>query len=648
MPSPTSFSQAERQAVYRAIHDRRDIRHYRPDPVPENVLWRLLDAAHHAPSVGFMQPWNFLLVEDSALRRRIYQDFRSVNDEAAGHYEGDRRLAYRSLKLQGLLDAPRILVVTCDTERGGPHVLGRASIRETDVYSTCLAVQNFWLAARAEGIGVGWMSLVNPEALRLTLGIPSGVIPVAVLTVGYPVEFPEGPMLEAVGWRQRLPLEEVVFADRWRVPYAPRAGAEHPARPGADREAQTAPDAASGGPPQSAIPPAGRLTRGAASPLPPENGAFPPPPSPGRSARSPERKGMQEQRGTPEGAVPPTLAPPAAAVRRQQQLTKPPGSLGRLEALALKICGIQGRVYPRIEDKVLLILAGDHGVVEERVSAYRPEITARMVYQFIAGGGAVNAIARRSGIKVLVADLGVDHDFAGATGVIPAKVRRGTRNFCRSAAMSEEEARQAVGAGRRLVADLPALDLLALGEMGIGNSTSAAALACALLGREPEQVSGHGTGIGPHTYARKVDAVRRGLALHAQALGDPWEALRRLGGFELAGLVGAIEAAAERRVPIVLDGFITSAAALAAARLRPEVAQFYIAGHVSAEPGHRQVLDDLGLEPLLDLGMRLGEGSGAALAVGLIEAAVATLVDMKTFEEAGIDEAEAVAPGGRE
>jgi nicotinate-nucleotide--dimethylbenzimidazole phosphoribosyltransferase len=252
-----------------------------------------------------------------------------------------------------------------------------------------------------------------------------------------------------------------------------------------------------------------------------------------------------------------------------------------------------------------------------------------MVLQFVAGAAAVNAFARQGGIALTVADLGVDHDFGSATGIVHAKVRRGTRNLAVDAAMTKAECEAAIASGRGL---LPDCDLLAIGEMGIGNSTSAGALVCALLGEEPEVIVGRGTGIGDKTWARKLAAVRRGLARG----GDP---LVSLGGYEIAALVGVMEAAAERGIPVVLDGFITGAAALYAVQRTPSVRGALIAGHRSAEAGHGRVLEALGLVPLLDLAMRLGEGSGAALAMGLVEAGCRTLSEMRTFEEAGIEEA---------
>lgn len=201
--------------VYEAIYTRRDIRHFRPDPVPDDVLLRILQAAHHAGSVGFMQPWNFLVVRSPEVRRGIVEVFERENARAAANYAGARRELYDSMKLQGILDAPLNLVVTCDRGRNGPHVLGRNSIADTDLYSTCCAIQNLWLAARAEGVGIGWVSILDSEAVKALLGIPEAVRLVGYLCVGYPVRFEDRPMLERLGWEQRVPLQELVFEDRW-------------------------------------------------------------------------------------------------------------------------------------------------------------------------------------------------------------------------------------------------------------------------------------------------------------------------------------------------------------------------------------------------------------------------------------------------
>lgn len=560
----------EVRGVYRAIFERRDIRNYRPDPVPEDVLTRILTAAHHAPSVGFMQPWAFVLVEDRAVRERVYAHFREVNERAAEVFADDRKRAYQSLKLQGILDAPMNILVTCDPTRAGEHVLGRFTIPETDVYSTCLAIENLWLAARAEGLGMGWMSLHEPDAFQRILGVPEHVISVAYLTLGYPVEFPTTPMLESVGWARRSPVEEVVHRDRW-----------------------------------------------------------------GQRAALPrfERAFDDSIRGKRARIEPPVPFEPA--VRRNEELTKPAGSLGRLEELAVRLASIQHSEHPRCDSPTLLLFAADHGVAAEGVSAYKVETTARMVYQYLAGGAVVNALARQHGVPIQVVDVGVDHDFGGATGLVHAKVRRGTRNFVQEPAMTEQELELAIAAGRDAVDRVAEPDVIALGEMGIGNTTSAAAVVAAVLGLVAEDVVGRGTGVGDRTLERKTEAIRRGLALHAD--GTPTEILARLGGYEIAAMVGAIERAAERSLLVVLDGFITGAAALVATRRQPGVGDFLLASHRSGERAHGLVLEALGLSPLLDLGMRLGEGSGAVLGVGLVRSAVAVQREVRTFAEANIE-----------
>ncbi len=238
---PDDISDRDREGFYRVLYGRRDVRsEFRPDPIPNEVLRRVLAAAHHAPSVGFMQPWNFVIVRDPTVRARVRQNFEEVRREGAEQFSGERRRLYDSLKLEGILDAPLNVCVTCDPDRAGPAVLGRVRVREVDVYSTCLAVENLWLAARAEGLGVGWVSILDADRVRELLGIPAGVVPIAYLTIGYVRGFPPRPELETKGWARRAPLDDHVFLDRWGARYptevgAPEAGvgpSERPRRPG--------------------------------------------------------------------------------------------------------------------------------------------------------------------------------------------------------------------------------------------------------------------------------------------------------------------------------------------------------------------------------------------------------------------------------
>jgi nicotinate-nucleotide--dimethylbenzimidazole phosphoribosyltransferase len=322
---------------------------------------------------------------------------------------------------------------------------------------------------------------------------------------------------------------------------------------------------------------------------------------------------------------------------RLDSLTKPRGSLGRLEELAARLVVITGELMPRIEAPVIFTLAGDHGVAAEGVSAYPQAVTAQMLENFARGGAGVNALARHVGARIVVADLGVAASPADHPAIVRRRVAPGTRSIAEGPAMSREEAMRAIAAGAALV-DEASPDCIGTGEMGIGNTTVASALTAALTGADPAMVTGRGTGVTEDVWVRKVETVQRALAVNRPDPGDPLGVLAALGGLEIAGLVGVILAGAARRAPVVLDGFIATAAAVVAARLAPAARGYLIAAHRSAEPGHVRLLEALGLAPYLELGMRLGEGTGAALGIGLVRAALACYREMATFKDAGVSE----------
>jgi nicotinate-nucleotide--dimethylbenzimidazole phosphoribosyltransferase len=329
----------------------------------------------------------------------------------------------------------------------------------------------------------------------------------------------------------------------------------------------------------------------------------------------------------------------AAARARQDMLTKPQGSLGRLEELSIRLAGITGQERPRLGRKVVFTLAGDHGVVAEGVSAYPQAVSAQMVANFLQGGAAVCVLARRAGAEVVVADMGLASEVPGDTTALrKCRVAAGTANMAQGPAMTREQMEQAVCAGLDLVAEQAeqGLALAATGEMGIGNTTPATAILCACSGLDPSEVTGPGTGLDQAGVARKAEVIRRALQINAPAAGDAWEVLRKVGGLEIAGLTGVILGCAARHIPVVVDGFISTSAALVAARACPAATQYMFAGHRSSEPGHDRMLVALGLEPILDLRMRLGEGTGAVLAFGVLEAAAAILDEMATFTDAGV------------
>jgi nicotinate-nucleotide--dimethylbenzimidazole phosphoribosyltransferase len=340
----------------------------------------------------------------------------------------------------------------------------------------------------------------------------------------------------------------------------------------------------------------------------------------------------------------PTLdaAAMSAARDRLDQLTKPRGSLGRLETIAVQLAGITAQPRPRFAQKAVLILAADHGVAAEGVSAYPQAVTAQMVMNFLAGGAAINVLARGAGARVVVADLGVAATLPASAELIARKVGFGTANLAVGPAMSRREALTAITAGIDVVQDEidRGLDLLALGEMGIGNTTAASAIIATMTGRPAFEVTGRGTGLSMDRWRWKVSVVERALARNHPDRNDPLDVLAKVGGYEIAGLVGAILAAAARRVPVLLDGFIAGAAALLVAGLCPASREFLLAAHRSAENGHQYSLAALELCPLLDLELRLGEGTGAVLAMHLVDAAAAILAEMATFAEAGVAEKE--------
>jgi nicotinate-nucleotide--dimethylbenzimidazole phosphoribosyltransferase len=334
----------------------------------------------------------------------------------------------------------------------------------------------------------------------------------------------------------------------------------------------------------------------------------------------------------------PLAAAAAEAQRHLDALTKPPGSLGRLEDLAVRLMALTGKP-PRVSAPVIFTLAADHGVVAEGVSAYPQSVTAQMVENFLRGGAAVNVLARQAGARVVVADFGVATPLGAPDGLVVRRIDAGTRNMALGPAMTREQAVAAVEAGAALAEEAIAAgaDLLGTGEMGIGNTTAASAITAALTGAPVDAVTGRGTGVDAAGRERKVAVVRRALAVNAPDGRDGLDVLSKVGGFEIAGLVGVILAGAAHRVPVVLDGFIAGAAALVAVALAPEARHALFASHRSAEPGHALALEHLGLEPYLALGMRLGEGTGAALFVPLARAAAAIYAEMATFKSAGVD-----------
>ncbi|MGO9322313.1 MAG: nicotinate-nucleotide--dimethylbenzimidazole phosphoribosyltransferase [Solirubrobacteraceae bacterium] len=567
-PRGWRYDEAEREIVHRVIAERRDVRRFRPDAVPDDVLERVLAAAHRAPSVGLMQPWRLIVIRDVDTRVAVRRLAQRERLRQAGKFD-ERTSQFLDQKVEGVVEAPLGVCVCCDHGEPDVEILGRGTIPETDVYSTACAVQNLWLAARAEGLGVGWVSFYRPEDLRALLGIPARVDPIAYLCVGWPDERPVRPGLEAAGWSSRMPLDAVVMDERWREDSTP-----HESRPAAD----TGPDRA------AAI----------------------------------------------------------AARDRLDQLVKPVGSLGALEALIERWAAVTGGPPPPSVRAGVLVCAADHGHVVHGTSLFDSEVSAQVTAAAARGETAVGVLARRGGHELLVVDVGL----AGATppGVRDAKIAAGSADMTEGPALTDAELDAALETGAALARELAerGVDCLVLGEIGIGNTATTAALACALTGAAPELAVGRGTGVDAAGLERKRATVQAALERHGVSRDhqgaslSPRDALRCVGGLELAALAGAVGEAVRLRLPVLLDGYAVTATALAAVGLDRPAGEVLIASHRSAEPGHDILLAELGLEPLLDLRLRLGEASGALLALPLIEAAGALHAGMGTFEESGV------------
>lgn len=338
----------------------------------------------------------------------------------------------------------------------------------------------------------------------------------------------------------------------------------------------------------------------------------------------------------------------AKAQLRLDNLTKPMGSLGKLEDLARLIVGITGREDPSVKNKIIFTFAADHGVTDEGISAYPKEVTAQMVYNFLRGGAGINVLARHVGARVVVADLGVAGDLKPHKDLLVKKINYGTKNMAKGPAMTKEEAIKSIENGIGIFKEQFFLDnkagegIAGTGEMGIGNTTSASAITAVFTKKPVRLVTGRGTGINEEGLKNKIKVIERALKINKPAISDPIDVLAKVGGFEIGGLVGIILAACANKIPVVVDGFISSAAALIAFHLQPKVKDYMIASHSSVEKGHAIILKHIGLSPLLDLNLRLGEGTGAALAISLVEASIKILTEMATFKSAGVSDKNSV------
>ncbi len=538
-PGGWAMDDATVEALHTVIDARRDIRHYRADPVPPGLLTKILAAGHHAPSVGHSQPWRFIVVRGQETRDRAAVLADRERLRQANQLTPERRSRLLDLKLDGIRDAPVGVVITCDRRAPAGGVLGRATFPDTDLWSCACAIQNMWLAARASGLGMGWVTFFAPADLAGLLHLPDGVETLGWMCLGYPDERPPEPGLQRRGWSRRMPLEEVVLAERWPADDAPAQPVSHLSE---------------------VVEKGGRFT-------------------------GPDQRAVVT--GRDAGA---------------DRLTVP-GALGVLDTTVDRVLALA----PEPPAGGTLVIAGaDHPVVKHGVSAYDPSVTGEVLDATEQGVSIGAGTARRSGLTVEVvrAEAHDPGDLVGSDAMSPADV---------DALLSR---------GYEVGEHLAGRGLVCLGEVGIGNTTVAAAMACALLDAEPAALVGLGAGADSEMVDRKRDVVARSLARaraeHGARLDEPHTLLAALGGPEIAVLAGVTMGAASRHVPVVLDGLVTSVAALAVVRHTPQVQAMLVAGQRSRELGHDAVLTELGLEPLLDLRLRAGEGVGACLAAQML------------------------------
>ena len=544
-PTAWAFPDAVRAGLADVVAARRDVRRYRSDPGPDDVLQRVLAAGHAAPSVGHSQPWRFLVVTAPELREQAAVMADRCRLAQAAQLEPDAARQLLALQLEGIREAPLGVVVCCDRRTAPAGVLGRATFPDSDVWSCACAIQNMWLSARAEGLGLGWVTLFDPDELGRLLHLPDGVVTLGWLCLGWPDERPPAPGLERAGWSRRAPLSDVVLHDRW-------------------------PDEAAPAPPVSRL-------RAPAPPLP--------------------------QVVAPEGSHVRAPAPQAVVGSRDgaDLLLTPPSSLGVLDravdrAVALGLADVAGGT--------LVLAVGRHAVVSHGVSAYSPTVTEDVVEAARAGSSLAAVSARAAGLALLVVD-------AGSAG----------GDLLRTDPLSREQAQDLLERGVELGRSLVPAGLVALGEVGTGNTTVAAALAGSLLATEDAvTLVGLGAGADSDVLDRKREVVEGALARWRSRTrsSDPAERLAVLGGPELALLTGVVLGAAAAGGLVVLDGLATGVAALVALEAEPGVAASLVAGQRSNERAAGAVLGRLGLEPLLDLRLRAGEGVGAALATQLL------------------------------
>jgi nicotinate-nucleotide--dimethylbenzimidazole phosphoribosyltransferase len=558
------FDDNDAELLETIILQRRDVRgnNFLHDPVSDAIIDKILFAAYNAPSVGFSQPWEFVIIKDKQTKERIRNSFTEENNRASGLFQGDKSEKYKQLKLEGIQEAPVNIAVFY--KPSPTPVLGQNTMKEVGLYSVICAVQNMWLMARALNVGIGWVSILDPEKVKIILNAPQENQLVAYLCVGYVKEFLEKPELEILKWEKRKVTKEIIIKEKYK--------------------------------------------------------------------KRPIKKF--------------TITPVSKKLKKKLQhtidfKTKPLGALGMLEEIALQIGLIQNTLSPSLDKPHIVVFAGDHGIAKDGVSAYPQEVTFQMVMNFLAGGAAINVFCKQNNIAIRVVDAGVNYAFPKNERLINAKVGMGTASFLTGPAMSREELALCFEKGAKIVKDIfdSGCNVIGFGEMGIGNTASASVLMSKICRLPIEECVGKGTGIDDKGVKKKISLLKNSIA-NNKISDDPYEILATFGGFEIAQICAGMLQAAEKKMLILVDGFIATAAFLVAHSIHPAILDYTIFCHQSDENGHAKMLRFLGASPVMSLHMRLGEGTGAAVSYPIIQSAVNFLNEMASFESAGVSNKE--------
>ncbi len=554
------FSEEEAKILEEIILHRRDVRGNRflSTTIGDDIIEKILISALNAPSVGYSQPWEFVVVKDKTIKEQIRKSFNEENFKATGLFDKEKSDKYAKMKLEGILEAPVNLAVFYKPSKSA--VLGQTTMKEVGLYSVVCAIQNMWLTARAYNVGIGWVSILEPEKVKQILNAPPDNQLVAYLCLGYVEEFLDKPELEILNWDKRKFLPEVTFYEKYKA-------------------------------------------------------------EPMKSFHiEPVSKALE-----------------ADLQHKIDFKTKPLGALGQLEKLALKIGLIQNSLFPKLKNPHIVVFAADHGIAKEGVSAYPQEVTFQMVMNFVGGGAAINVFCKQNNIDIKVVDAGVNFKFPPGINIINSKIGMGTKSFLQEPAMTLEEANKAINSGANIVNEIhkSGSNVIGFGEMGIGNTSSASVLMSMLCNIPIEECVGKGTGLDEKGLKQKIEILSASIKKH----GKPATALQALatyGGFEIAHICGAMLQAAENKMLILVDGFISTSAFLVAYNINPNIMDYAVFCHQSDENGHAKMLKHLNVSSLLNLNMRLGEGTGAAIAYPIIKAAVSFLNEMASFESAGV------------